>query len=444
MTNVLSEPHPTRRSTVRLVVLGIVLALACSVGLAPLSSADTIGDKKKLDADIAQLRTALEDTTKSLADAFVELQRTKAELPGAQKALTAAAAAQAVADGHNAEVATALAVAQANEAKATDVLSQNARDTQEVDDQLGNMARDAYQQGDVSGLSIALEAQSPEEFTNRMVMMDTVMRVRDATLRGLDTMRAEGKAVRVHLVAVRVQVAALKVEAEAALAQATLARETAAAAKTKLDLLYAAQTRYAATVAAKKAAEITNLTRMQAQSEALGRVLAARAKAARVKAAREKAARDAAARAAHRPVPRSAPQGSRNGFLSYPVNAPVSSEFGLRFHPILGYYRLHAGIDFAVGCGTPVHAAASGDVIMATPVSASGGYGNQLVIDHGLQRGVDLTTTYNHLSSFVVTGGHVSRGQIVAYSGTTGLSTGCHLHFETRQDGTPVNPRLWL
>jgi murein DD-endopeptidase MepM/ murein hydrolase activator NlpD len=126
------------------------------------------------------------------------------------------------------------------------------------------------------------------------------------------------------------------------------------------------------------------------------------------------------------------------------VNAPVSSEFGFRFDPVMQRYQLHAGIDFAANCGTPVHAAADGDVIMATPESQSGGYGNRLVIDHGFLRGVDLTTTYNHLTSFVVTGGHVARGQVVAYSGTTGFSTGCHLHFETRQDGTPVNPRNWL
>ena len=116
----------------------------------------------------------------------------------------------------------------------------------------------------------------------------------------------------------------------------------------------------------------------------------------------------------------------------------------MRFHPILGFTRLHAGIDFAANCNTPVFAVASGEVIMATPESQTGGYGNQLVIDHGLHGGVGLTTTYNHLTRFVVTGGRVSRGQVVAYSGTTGTSTGCHLHFETRQDGTPVNPRLWL
>ena len=437
MITVLKKPRIGRRPTLRLVGLGVVVALAFSIGMAPLGSASTVGDKKKLDADIAQLRTVLEDTSKKLANAFVELHRTKAELPGAQRALTAASAAQVVADRHNVEVATALAIAQANEAKAEDALAQNALDTQQVQDQLGNMARDAYQQGAVTGLSIALEAQSPEDFTNRMVMMDTVMRVRGATLRGLSTMQAEGKAVRAHLVAVRQQVAALKVQAEAALAEATKARDLAVAAKTKLDLLYVAQTRYAATVAAEKAGETKKIQSMQAQSQALARMLAARA-------ARARAAREAAARAAHRPVSLGGTPGRSNGFLSYPVNAPTSSEFGMRFDPVMQHYQLHAGIDFAADCGTPVHAAADGDVIMAISESASGGYGNELVIDHGFVRGVDLTTTYNHLTSFVVTGGHVARGQVVAYSGTTGFSTGCHLHFETRQDGTPVNPRNWL
>ena len=434
----MSRPF-NHRTRVRMVGLCAALAVALSLGLVPLSSADTAGDKKKLDANIAALRIALEGTSQDLAKAFLELQRTKALLPRARQELTAADAAQSVADRHNQTMAAALAVAEANAAKATDALVQNARDSQDAHDQLGNLVRDDYQQGGVSGLSIALEATSPQDLTNRIIMMDTVMRVRRATLRGLDTMRAQGEAAQAYLVAVRRQVAALKVQAQAALAKAMAARKTAAAAKAKLDLLYAAQTRYEAAVAAKKAAEIANVKKMQAQSDVLTRQLAARAKAAR-----EAAARAAAARGARQPVPRSVPQGIRSGFLSYPSNAPVSSEFGMRFHPVLRIWRLHAGIDFAANCGSPVYAAAGGDVIMATPVSQSGGYGNRLVIDHGLQRGVDLTTTYNHLSSFVVTGGHVGRGQLVAYSGTTGLSTGCHLHFETRQDGTPVNPRLWF
>jgi murein DD-endopeptidase MepM/ murein hydrolase activator NlpD len=417
-----------------LVVLGVVLASALSLGLVALSSADTVGDKKKLDAGIAQMRAELGDTSQNLAQAFVKLQLTRAELPGARRALTAAVAAVGVADRRNEVVASALGLARANAAKASDALAQNARDSQQVQDQVANLAVDDYEQGGISVLSVALQASSPEDFTNRLSMMDTVMGVRDATLRVLDTMLAQGQAVRAHLVAVRQQVAVLKVQAEADLVQASAARQTVAAANTTLDLLFAAQTRYAATVAAKKDTEITNLGTMQAQSDALTRILAARAQAAR----------EAAARAGHQSGPGSTSQGRSSGFLSYPVDGPVSSPFGPRFDPIMQVWMLHAGIDFAVDCGTPVYAAADGDVVLTTPTSESGGYGNRLVIDHGLQRGVDLTTTYNHLSSFVVTGGHVHRGQLVAYSGTTGYSTGCHLHFETRENGVPVDPRLWL
>jgi murein DD-endopeptidase MepM/ murein hydrolase activator NlpD len=139
-------------------------------------------------------------------------------------------------------------------------------------------------------------------------------------------------------------------------------------------------------------------------------------------------------------VAASAPSGG--GYLSYPVSgAYVSSEFGLRFHPILHIWRLHAGIDFAAACGTPVHAAAPGSVVSA---GWAGGYGNRIVVNHGLVRGVSLSTTYNHLTRILVHGGHVGRGQLIGYSGTTGTSTGCHLHFETYDNGTPVNPRRWL
>ncbi len=450
MKGILTLPRsPRRRTRVRRVGFCAVLGVALSLGLVPSGSADTGADKKKLDAEISQLRTTLEGTSQALAQAFVELQRTKAELPGARQALTAADSAQAVADRRNEEVAASLAVAKANEAKAGDALAQNALASQRAQDRLGNLARDEYQQGEVSGLAIALEASSPADFTDRMIMMDTATRIRHQTLRGLDAVRAQGQAGEARLVAVRQQVAALKVQAGVALARATAARRLAATAKTRLDLLYAAQTRYALTVAAQRATEIANIQKMQAQSDSLTRVLAARAKAAS-----EAAARAAAARAAGQPRHGSglAPGGpspsgqqrSDGGFLSYPVGFPVSSEFGLRFHPVLRIWRLHAGIDFAAPCGSPVYAAADGEVILATPAGESGGYGNRLVIDHGLHGGVDLATTYNHLTRFAVTSGHVARGQLVAYSGNTGLSTGCHLHFETRADGIPVNPRSWF
>jgi murein DD-endopeptidase MepM/ murein hydrolase activator NlpD len=119
----------------------------------------------------------------------------------------------------------------------------------------------------------------------------------------------------------------------------------------------------------------------------------------------------------------------------------VSSEFGMRYHPILDYWRLHSGRDYAVPCGTPVLAAANGTVISA---GWGGGYGNRVVVDHGYERGVGLASTYNHLSRIVEHGGSVQRGQLIGYSGTTGSSTGCHLHFETLENGNFVDPRRWL
>ena len=113
----------------------------------------------------------------------------------------------------------------------------------------------------------------------------------------------------------------------------------------------------------------------------------------------------------------------------------------MRFHPILHVWKLHAGTDFGVPCGTPVMAAADGTVISA---GWGGGNGNRIVIDHGIVSGVGLASTYNHLSSFVVKSGKVKRGQLIAYSGTTGYSTGCHLHFETLENGQFVNPMKWL
>jgi murein DD-endopeptidase MepM/ murein hydrolase activator NlpD len=140
-------------------------------------------------------------------------------------------------------------------------------------------------------------------------------------------------------------------------------------------------------------------------------------------------------------APKAEAAGPSGAVIVSPVTARVSSEFGMRFHPILHIWRLHAGMDFAAPCGTPVRAAAAGTISSA---GWAGGYGNRVVITHGIQRGVVLTTTYNHLSRFAVTGGKVAPRRIIGYVGTTGSSTGCHLHFETRQNGTPVNPRIWF
>src|SRR6185295_7429913 len=123
--------------------------------------------------------------------------------------------------------------------------------------------------------------------------------------------------------------------------------------------------------------------------------------------------------------------------MKTPVDgARISSGFGMRFHPVLGYSRMHKGIDFAVPVGTPVMAAGTGVVKLAGHL---GGYGNYLRIDMGNGWG----TAYGHLSRYasgIHAGSHVHQGQVVAYSGNSGMSTGPHLHYEILQNGDQVNP----
>jgi len=127
-----------------------------------------------------------------------------------------------------------------------------------------------------------------------------------------------------------------------------------------------------------------------------------------------------------------------DGTFIRPVAGPVTSPFGYRTDPVTGGTGFHSGIDIGASCGTPIKAAGTGVVIAAEP---NGGYGNMTLISHGN----GLSTLYGHQSSFNVSAGQsVVQGQIIGYVGSTGKSTGCHLHFEVRVNGNPVNPTAYL
>lgn len=125
------------------------------------------------------------------------------------------------------------------------------------------------------------------------------------------------------------------------------------------------------------------------------------------------------------------------GFIR-PVAGSITSPFGYRTHPIFHSRIFHSGIDIGAGMGTPIKASNSGKVIMA---GWYGGYGKVVIIDHGIVRGQPITTLYGHMSSINVSQGQkVNQGQIIGRVGTTGYSTGPHLHFEVRVKGQPRNP----
>jgi murein DD-endopeptidase MepM/ murein hydrolase activator NlpD len=130
--------------------------------------------------------------------------------------------------------------------------------------------------------------------------------------------------------------------------------------------------------------------------------------------------------------------GQYGGELYWPTSGAIVSGFGYRTHPVYGTTRFHSGVDIGGACGQPIFAAEDGTVISA---GYNGGYGNATVIDHGN----GLSTLYGHQSSLSVSSGQtVSRAQQIGLVGTTGLSTGCHLHFEVRVNGAPVDPVPYL
>lgn len=126
------------------------------------------------------------------------------------------------------------------------------------------------------------------------------------------------------------------------------------------------------------------------------------------------------------------------GGMIWPVSGPITSEFGWRTHPIFGNARFHSGLDIGADYGVPIHAAASGVVIESGWI---GGYGNTIMIDHG----GGIVTLYGHNESLAVgVGQQVNQGDVIAYCGSTGNSTGPHCHFEVRLGGEPVSPWDYL
>ncbi len=120
--------------------------------------------------------------------------------------------------------------------------------------------------------------------------------------------------------------------------------------------------------------------------------------------------------------------------LMAPVAGHITSGFGMRYHPILHYMRFHSGIDFGAAWGSPIVAAADGKVIAA---GWSGGYGREVEVAHGS----GIVSLYGHMSSIVASPGEtVRQGQVIGYVGSSGLSTGPHVHFEVKVNGKPVDP----
>lgn len=423
--------------------------------------------KEQVEDQLSDARGDLHETSADLVEAHEALEKTRGKLPAARSKAQEAAAAEASAQSEYDDAVAAYEVAQANEHKAEKELRTTSTRISRARKQVGSFAGQVYQRHGLGTMKVAVGSEDPSDFIDKMIMAESVGESQGAALQDLSTSRANLVSTGDRLQALREQTKQAKETKEGALVSAQEASSAADAAQADLESLEEDQSSQATALERAKKKDAKRVEGLQAESDKLTKILQERARQARIREAeirkarqaqerreaeareraeqqrreRERASRESAPSAPAPPPPPPPKPAPGSGVLSAPSSAPVSSEFGYRYHPILHYSRLHAGRDYAANCGTPVRAAASGAIISA---GVAGGYGNQLVIDHGVKRGVSLATTYNHLQQFVVSGGHVERGQVIGYVGTTGTSTGCHLHFETRENGTPVDPRRWL
>ena len=426
-----------RRLATTSAVLALALLGADAGSAAQARTPDPSDRRARVQSQLAAARDDLADLSEQAAASVRRLQATQTELARARARLGAATAELAQANQRARELAVRLRNAQAREAAGLAALARNAEETDVAEERRDTLARLAYESGGSGELVALVSIASARDLADRAYVVQEVSAHTGGVIDELEAIRQARLIEQAALADARREVAQLTLLARAAADQAAYARSQQAASTAELTSLAATQAAQQRDVQSRKAAEQARVDSLEAESDRLTQILRAQA-AARAKAAqaRQQSRRHSVSRSAAPAQERETRQSS-GATLAYPVGAPITSGFGMRFHPILNYARLHAGVDFGAPCGTPVRAAASGDVVRA---GWAGGYGNQIVVAHD----GPVATSYSHLSSIAVSGGHVQRGQLIGHVGTTGLSTGCHLHFEARVNGSPVDPRRYF
>ena len=399
---------------------GLVVSVAAGIALllvAAPAAADPRDDKARVDRQIARTRAALEASTERVETAALALEDANRRLPAVQQRLAEARA--ALADARTVARGAATTAQRAAEALAgaSRALNRAAVRVDQTREQISEYAASAYRGRDLATLDALLTVGNPGDFVAGLTYLEHVAQGRADALEAGTHAREAAESARARQQvrkrdadqARRMSEAAVRRAAEAEAGAATAEREVRAVVRQREDALRVAEDERDATEARYK--------ELQAESARIAAAIRNRA-------------------AGGGPTVR---PGAR---LLMPVNGWKTSDFGMRLDPVYGVYRLHAGVDLAAPGGAPIRAAAAGEVLRA---GWNGGYGNYTCLYHGRFEGKGFATCYAHQSAIGVrTGQQVRQGQVIGRVGTTGASTGDHLHFEVRLNGDPVNPLPWL
>ena len=419
-----------RRASSAVAVLALGVGLL-SVLTGPQATAGELRDRKqavqkqiaKADHELDESSSRLRQATQALSHAREQLTQARAELGDVRARLE-------VARQRDAEMKAALAAAEARlEQARTDVA--NGKQALKLQQQLVvDTLTSIYEQGDPDLLAFTsiLNAQTPADITRQREANSSLVQRQDNEY---DDLQVAEVLLKVH-----------ENEVQEATAEVAQKRQEAAEHLVEMQQLaeeaVAAKDRVIASVRDRKHAELL-ATRAKRQDRKALRQL--KKQEARIDQLIQQAIARARAKAAAK-ANKGGPPVDTDGLLMHPVNGPVTSPFGYREHPIYHYWGLHDGIDFGAGCGAPLYAVHGGKVLSEYYSSV---WGNRLYLNVGMVNGNFITVIYNHLSGYRVgTGATVGRGDVVGYVGTTGWSTGCHLHFTVMENGTPVDPMKYF
>lgn len=351
--------------------------------------------------------------TVAVAEAQRLLQEVLAEVDDAEGKLAAAGAAADAARAADLEAQKQLLIAQQSTARTQRQIADIQASTEQTRLMLGAVAREAYQGSGLATLGVVLSAETPDELTNRYMGMRTLLRAGDSALGELAGDEADLRDAQSRLSGQQKQ-RQQRADDAAAARQAQEATEQAAVQAQAVLTDKGDKYQFALSLAQQARLEdYRRYMELINESTALGEFLAA---------------------GDYGP-------GFGTGTFVRPGTGDTTSEYGPRLHPILGYVKIHTGLDFGRGDGN-IYAADAGTVVEAKWNNA---YGNMVVVDHGEFDGQRLTTMYAHQPGLMVNvGQRVDKGQVIGQVGSTGYSTGPHLHFEVRLDGQHTDPWPWV
>jgi len=419
-----SFPSATHRRLAAVLVVCLMLMAAMA---SPFASADDdLKDKqKKVKNQISSAHSGLDESSAALRTATIALRSAQVQLGAAQAKLAETRAKLLAAQILDRKMQAKLVKAIASLAAARVELQEGQADVAAQREAVGAMVAEMYEQGSPGfrALESFMSANGLDDLTRSTSANESIS---DEQTAALDSLEAAEVLLTVKEAKVETRKGEVEVQRQKAAENLKLMES--------LENQAEAEERSVQSLVNQRTSALRAAENAKAHDRKV--LLGLRAEEARIAELIRQAA--AAAAAAHS----GGGGGPSSGFLSYPVNGYITSPYGYRVHPIYGYYSLHNGVDFGASCGSPMYATANGTILSQYYDSV---WGNRLIVDHGYQRGVGLATIYNHATSYVVgVGDHVSRGQLVGYVGTTGWSTGCHLHFTVMANGSPVDPMNWF